>query len=211
MDFFKLRKEMVDSQLIPRGIRDKNVLNAFLKVPRELFVPEDLRHFAYNDSPVLIGEGQTISQPYIVALMTQALKISKNDKILEIGTGSGYQSTILAEMGCVVYSVEKRSELAQRAEKVLKQLGYDVKIKVGDGTLGWQEFSPYDWIIVTAGGPTMPSSLFNQLREEGRMVIPIGDLHYQELTLIKKVKGKRVVEELGGCRFVNLEGKEGWY
>jgi protein-L-isoaspartate(D-aspartate) O-methyltransferase len=142
--------------------------------------------------------------------MTQALKISKNDKILEIGTGSGYQSTILAEMGCVVYSVEKRSELAQRAEKVLKQLGYDVKIKVGDGTLGWQEFSPYDGIIVTAGGPTMPSSLFNQLREEGRMVIPIGDLHYQELTLIKKVKGKRVVEELGGCRFVNLEGKEGW-
>ncbi|MCK9265644.1 protein-L-isoaspartate(D-aspartate) O-methyltransferase [bacterium] len=210
MDFLKLRKEMVDSQLIPRGIRDKNVLNAFLRVPRELFVPKDLRHFAYNDSPVLIGEGQTISQPYIVALMTQALNISKNDKILEIGTGSGYQSAILAEMGCVLYSIEKRSELAQRAEKVLKQLGYNVKIKVGDGTLGWQEFSPYDGIIVTAGGPTMPNSLFNQLREEGRMVIPIGDLHYQELTLIKKVKGKRVIEELGGCRFVNLEGKEGW-
>lgn len=210
MDFLKLRKEMVEHQLIPRGINDKEVLNAFLKVPRELFIPENLRNFAYDDSPVPIGENQTISQPYIVALMTQSLKITKKDKILEIGTGSGYQTAILAEIGCNLFSIEKRSDLAQKAGKVLEELGYKVKIKVGDGTLGWQELNPYDGIIVTAGGPKIPNSLFKQLKEKGRMVIPIGDLYHQELTLIRKFKGKKIIEELGGCRFVNLEGKEGW-
>ncbi|HNS32734.1 MAG TPA: protein-L-isoaspartate(D-aspartate) O-methyltransferase [bacterium] len=210
MKFAEARKEMVYSQLTPRGITDKNVIRAFLKVPRELFVPYGERSFAYEDGPLSIGAGQTISQPYIVALMTQSLKLKRDEKVLEIGTGSGYQAAILAEMGCLVYSVERYSSLAEKAGTILRELGYEVKIKVGDGTLGWVEFSPFDKIIVTAGGPRIPDSLFAQLKDKGRMVIPVGDLYYQELTLVTRLKGRRKTESLGGCQFVKLHGREGW-
>jgi len=201
---------MVENQLRRRGIRDERVLDAFLRVPRHEFVPADLVHRAYSDNPLPIGEGQTISQPYMVALMTLSLRLSGGEKVLEIGTGSGYQSAILAEMGCKVYSVESLPRLARKAETLLKKLGYNVRIKVGDGTLGWEEYSPYERIIVTAGGPSVPNSLFAQLKEKGIMIIPVGDLHHQELTLVTKVNGRMKRENLGGCQFVRLKGREGW-
>jgi protein-L-isoaspartate(D-aspartate) O-methyltransferase len=210
MSFEEARKEMVYSQLISRGISDRNVIDAFLKVPRELFVPLADRSFSYDDGPLPIGEGQTISQPYMVALMTLSLRLSGGEKVLEIGTGSGYQSAILAEMGCKVYSVESLPRLARKAETLLKKLGYNVRIKVGDGTLGWEEYSPYERIIVTAGGPSVPNSLFAQLKEKGIMIIPVGDLHHQELTLVTKANGRMRMENLGGCQFVRLKGREGW-
>jgi len=202
---------MVEEQIIARGIKDKKVISAFLKVPREEFVPEDLKKYAYIDSPLSIGEGQTISQPYIVALMTEALKLKGYEKVLEIGTGSGYQAAILAEIGCEVYSVERIESLAKRAESLLKKLGYNVKIKIGDGTLGWEEYSPYDRIIVTAAGPKIPETLLAQLSEnEGRLIMPIGDRFFQDLILVIK-RGKEIEKiNLGGCQFVPLIGKEGW-
>ena len=210
MDYEVLRKKMVENQLLPRGIRDENVIRAFLKVPREKFVPENLKKAAYGDSPLSIGNGQTISQPYIVALMTQSLQVKKGEKVLEVGTGSGYQAAILAEIGCNVYSVEGIAALASKAEKILGELGYSMNLKVGDGTLGWEEFSPFEKIIVTAGGPGIPDSLFSQLDEKGRMVIPVGDLYFQELMLVIKTGGVKHVKNLGGCQFVKLYGKEGW-
>lgn len=210
MNFTECRKEMVRRQLVPRGIGDKGVIGSFLRVQREKFVPLALQRFAYDDAPLSIGEGQTISQPYIVALMTQSLHLQTGDKVLEIGTGSGYQAAILADMGCEVYSVERRHCLAEKAVKILNQLGYDVKVKVGDGTLGWEEFSPFDKIIITAGGPQIPASLFAQLKIKGKMVIPVGDLYLQDLVLVTKLKRGRKIESLGGCQFVKLQGKEGW-
>jgi protein-L-isoaspartate(D-aspartate) O-methyltransferase len=207
----ELRRKMVEEQIIARGIKDKKVISAFLKIPREEFVPENLREYAYEDTPLSIGEGQTISQPYIVALMTEALKLKGDEKVLEIGTGSGYQSAILAEIGCDVYSIERIESLAKKAESVLKKLGYNVKIKVGDGTLGWVEYSPYDRIIVTAAGPEIPGPLLSQLSEnEGRLIMPVGDRYIQDLILVIK-KGKKMEKvNLGGCQFVPLIGKEGW-
>jgi len=207
----ELRRKMVEEQIIARGIKDKKVISAFLKVPREEFVPEDLRKYAYIDSPLSIGEGQTISQPYIVALMTEALKLKGGEKVLEIGTGSGYQSAILAEIGCEVYSVERIESLAKKAENILRKLGYNVKIKIGDGTLGWEEYSPYDRIIVTAAGPKIPDTLLFQLSEnEGRLIMPVGDRFFQDLILVIK-RGKEIEKiNLGGCQFVPLIGKEGW-
>ena len=210
IDFEKLRRKMVETQLIPRGIKDKKVIEAFLIVPREKFVSENLKEFAYDDTPLPIGEGQTISQPYIVALMTELLQLKGGEKVLEIGTGSGYQSAILSEIGCDVYSVERIPSLATRAGKILQQLGYIVKIKIGDGTLGWEEYAPYDGIIVTAAGPKTPQSLLTQLKEGGRIVMPVGDMYLQELIRITKVKGKFIKENFGGCQFVPLKGKEGW-
>jgi protein-L-isoaspartate(D-aspartate) O-methyltransferase len=209
-DFTEMRKRMVDVQIAGRGITDKMVLDAFLNVPREKFVPERLREYSYEDGPLSIGEGQTISQPYIVALMTDSLKIEKDMKVLEVGAGSGYQAAILAEMGCKVYSIERIPVLAERAEKLLKELGYDVKISEGDGTLGWEEFAPYDRIIITAGGPVIPPTLFSQLKENGRMIIPVGDAYIQDLILVTKSRGKMVKKNLGGCQFVQLKGAEGW-
>jgi protein-L-isoaspartate(D-aspartate) O-methyltransferase len=209
-DFTEMRKRMVETQIAGRGITDKKVLDAFLNVPREKFVPDRLQGYAYDDSPLSIGEGQTISQPYIVALMTGSLKVEKDMKVLEVGAGSGYQYAILAELGCEVYSVERISVLAEKAEKLLKELGYDVNIKVGDGTLGWKEFAPYDSIIVTAGGPVIPPSLFAQLKEGGRMIMPVGDVYIQDLILVTKSKGRMIKENLGGCQFVQLKGDEGW-
>ena len=207
----ELRKKMVEDMIISRGIKDKKVISAFLKIPREEFVPQELKEYAYIDSPLSIGEGQTISQPYIVALMTEELKLTGNEKVLEIGTGSGYQSAILAEIGCEVYSVERIESLAKKAESILKKLGYNVKIKIGDGTLGWEEYSPYDRIIVTAAGPKIPETLLAQLSEnEGRLVMPVGDKFIQDLILVIK-RGKEIEKiNLGGCQFVPLIGKEGW-
>ncbi|MDD3726169.1 MAG: protein-L-isoaspartate(D-aspartate) O-methyltransferase [Candidatus Ratteibacteria bacterium] len=209
-DFSKIRKQMVDTQIISRGIRDRKVIDAFLKVPRERFVPEHLRGYAYEDGPLSIGNGQTISQPYIVALMTEALALEGTEKVLEIGTGSGYQAAVIAEIGCDVFSVERDPELAERASRVLKELGYDVKIKVGDGTLGWDEFAPYDRVIVTAAGPDIPPSLYAQLKDGGYLIMPVGDRYFQELILVRKLGRMMEKKNLGGCQFVPLKGVEGW-
>lgn len=210
INFEQLRRRMVETQLIPRGIKKEKVINAFLKVPREKFVPKEMKKFAYDDSPLPIGEGQTISQPYIVALMTEILDVEGEEKVLEIGTGSGYQSAILAEIGCEVYSVEKIPSLAVRARKIFQQLGYRVKIKIGDGTLGWDEYAPFDRIIVTAAGPDIPPSLISQLEEEGKLVMPVGDRFSQDLIRLTKTKEGLLKESFGGCQFVPLIGKEGW-
>jgi len=202
---------MVQEQLIPRGITDRRVLEALVKVPRHLFVPEALWHQAYSDRPLPIGYGQTISQPYIVALMTEALELQGDERVLEVGTGSGYQAAILAELAKQVYSVERMPELARRARRILDRLGYgNVLIRVGDGSKGWPERAPFDAIIVTAGAPKVPKALLQQLKVGGRMVIPVGDEHSQELLKIVRLKDGFQQEELGGCRFVKLIGEEGW-
>ncbi|MCM8829891.1 MAG: protein-L-isoaspartate(D-aspartate) O-methyltransferase [Candidatus Omnitrophica bacterium] len=209
-NFVDMRRMMVENQIVSRGIKEKRVIEAFLKVPREMFVPEHLKECAYQDGPLSIGEGQTISQPYIVALMTKALDVKGGEKVLEVGTGSGYQSAILAEIGCDVYSVERIKKLAIRAKKVLKELGYNVKIKIGDGTLGWDEFAPYDRIIVTAAGPDIPPSLYNQLKDGGIIIMPVGDRYFQDLILVKKIGDRMEKKNFGGCQFVPLIGAEGW-
>ena len=211
-DFQKARTEMV-ALLAKRGIKDPNVLEAMAKVPRHLFVPPHLQDEAYADYPLAIGEGQTISQPYIVALMTEALELDSQSRVLEIGTGSGYQAAILAELAAEVYTIERIPSLAQKAKELLEKLGYtNVKIKVGDGTLGWPEYSPYDGIIVTAAAPSVPPPLIEQLKVEGKMVIPVGNPYHQELLkLVKKdYQGNYTIHSLGGCVFVKLYGKYGW-
>lgn len=211
-DFDMMRKAMIEEQLIPRGIANKKVLDAFRKVPRHEFVAKDFLQSAYNDYPLPIGENQTISQPYMVALMTESLNLKGGEKILEIGTGSGYQSAILAELTKEVYSVERFKDLADTAARILDRLGYkNVKIKTGDGTLGWEEFAPYNGIIVTAGAPGIPESLVKQLKDGGRLVIPIGSSGFgQILTLIEKTGNMARTSEICGCMFVPLIGKEGW-
>ena len=211
-DFDLQRKRLVDGIRL-RGIRDERVLSALLKVPRHLFVPEELRDRAYVDAPLPIGEGQTISQPYIVALMTEALELDEDSRVLEIGTGSGYQAAILAEIAKEVYTVERIPALLERAKRILEALGYDnIYFKLGDGTLGWEEHAPYDAIIVTAGAPEVPEPLVEQLKVGGRMVIPVGDEFSQRLLRVTKLdsSGKVKIEDLGGCVFVKLKGKHGW-
>jgi protein-L-isoaspartate(D-aspartate) O-methyltransferase len=208
--FRKKRFEMVDSQIKSRGIKDDRVLDAMRKVPRHLFVPENKREMSYSDCPLGIGEGQTISQPYIVALMTECLEIKEGDKILEIGTGSGYQTALLAELAEKVYTVERFEELSLSAERVLSGLGYDnVEFRVGDGSEGWSAWAPYDGIIVTAAAPSVPSILCGQLAEGGRMVIPVGGRGIQELMAAKKEGGKIKSRSASGCVFVPLIGKYG--
>ena len=210
-DFALARKKMVQEQLVARGIKDKRVLDAMMKVPRHLFVEEGLWHQAYGDFPLPIGEGQTISQPYIVALMTEALQLTGDDKVLEIGTGSGYQAAILAELTTHVFSIERISSMASKARKILDQLGYaNVLIRVSDGTLGWQEETPFAGIIVTAGSPAIPPTLVDQLEVGGRLVIPVGNEYSQ--TLLKVIKQEKGYKEkdLGGVRFVKLIGDHGW-
>jgi len=211
MNYEEMRNRMVAEQLIGRGIADKRVLDAFRKVARHEFVAEKLRTSAYSDYPLPIGSGQTISQPYMVALMTECLGLKGNEKILEIGTGSGYQLAILAELCKEVYSVERFEGLANASEEVLRRLGYNnFNIKAGDGTLGWEEFAPYDGIIVTAGAPGIPESLVAQVNDGGRIVIPIGSEFSQVLTVAEK-KDKAVhATPVCGCMFVPLVGKEGW-
>lgn len=211
MDFAVLRKRMVEEQLIPRGIKNERLLDAFYKVERHKFVPEDLRGSAYADFPVPIGEGQTISQPYIVALMTQCLDLTGEEKVLEIGTGSGYQSAILAELAKEVYTIERYANLAKSAETVLKESGYkNITIKVGDGTLGWKDIAPFDRIIITAASPRIPLPLTEQINESGKMVLPLGESLSQVLTVVEKKKGKLESIQVCGCVFVPLIGKYGW-
>ncbi len=210
-DAVELRNRMVEEQLIPRGIMNEKVLAAIRKIPRHLFIPGKSLENAYGDYPLPVGEGQTISQPYMVALMTQCLELEGGEKVLEIGTGSGYQAAILAEIAKEVYSMERFGSLAQNARSFLEGLGYkNIKIKAGDGTEGWSEFAPYDGIIVTAGTPSIPEPLLEQLAEGGKMVIPVGGAFSQELILVRKTAGEISQEEICGCVFVPLVGKYGW-
>lgn len=211
MDFDILRSHMVEEQLIRRGIKNERVINAFRKVPRHKFIPHNLLDSAYADTPLPIGEGQTISQPYMVALMTECLGLQGKERVLEIGTGSGYQAAILAELADQVYSIERFQTLSANAEVILKELGYtNIHLKVGDGTLGWQDYAPFDGIIITAGAPTVPQTLTEQLAEGGRLEIPLGSGFSQILNLIKKEAGSIKTEEVCGCVFVPLVGKYGW-
>ncbi len=202
---------MVEEQIVSRGIKDPMLIEAMRKIPRHLFVEEALQSQAYGDFPLPIGEKQTISQPYMVALMTEALRLTKKEKVLEIGTGSGYQTAILAELSEKVYSIERIRSLALRARKLLYDLGYyNIEIKVFDGTFGWMEKSPFDAIIVTAGSPDIPKPLVDQLAIGGRLVIPVGDALSQDLFRVTKTEEGLIKEDLGGCRFVKLIGKYGW-
>jgi len=210
-DFKLARERMVKNQLASRGVADEGVLQAMGKIPRHLFISEALAGEAYNDHPVPIGEKQTISQPYIVALMTEALELQGKENTLEIGTGSGYQTAILAELSSRVYTIERIKSLLVGARKLLAQLGYsNILFKAFDGTLGWKEYAPFDAIMITAGAPSLPEPLIDQLADNGRMVIPVGDRYTQELIKVTK-KGENLEQEsLGGCRFVNLIGIHGW-
>ena len=201
------RREMVENQLVPRGISDLRVIEAMLKIPRHKFLPEHLGDYAYSDSPLPIGMGQTISQPYIVAYMTELLNLNKGDKVLEIGTGSGYQAAILAEIGCDVYTIEIVEILTLRAKKVLQNLGYkNICFKVDDGYMGWEDNAPYDAILVTAAPPEIPEPLTEQLKEGGKMVIPVGD-YFQELILLKKTKEGLKEKRVTPVRFVPMTGE----
>jgi len=211
LNFAKARQKMVDEQIASRGIRDLRVLNAMNKVPRHLFVEEALHGQAYNDYPLPIGEKQTISQPYMVALMTEALELRGDERVLEIGTGSGYQAAILAELAEWVYSIERLRSLANKARKLLDELNcYNVEIRVSDGTQGWKEKAPYQAITVTAGAPEIPQPLLDQLIPGGRLVVPIGDAFSQTLVRVIRTKGGFKREDMGGCHFVKLIGKHGW-
>jgi protein-L-isoaspartate(D-aspartate) O-methyltransferase len=205
------RARMVDRQIAPRGVSDPRVLAAMRKVPRHRFIPSHLWDQAYGDYPLPIGEDQTISQPYIVALMTELLELKATDRVLEVGTGSGYQAAILAELAAQVYSIDRVASLLARAEQILASLGYtNIKSRVGDGTLGWPEEMPFDAIIVTAGAPQVPRPLTEQLALGGRLVIPVGDTWSQTLTCIRQTADGLKFEYHGGCRFVRLIGKYGW-
>lgn len=205
-DAYKYQREkMVNEQIIARGIYNSKVLAAMRKVERHQFVPADLEKFAYADHPLPIGYGQTISQPYIVAFMTEAMQLEKTDKVLEIGTGSGYQAAVLGEICDSVFSIEIVEQLGERSEKLLKILGYkNVFVKTGDGYLGWEEHAPYDAIIVTCAPTHVPEPLKNQLKEGGKMIIPVGQREVQELVLLRKKNGKLVEKSILPVRFVPM-------
>jgi len=205
------RQWMVDSQLRRRGIRDLRVLEAMARVPRHEFVAEQFRSQAYDDHPIPIGEGQTISQPFIVARMLEVLNLAASDVVLEIGTGSGYQTALLSELTEQTYSVERSENLAEAAEETLTRLGYtNIEISTGDGSAGLPEKGPFDAIVVSAAAPQIPPSLAEQLREGGRMVIPVGPSHSQELLLVRKRNSNSEITRLEACRFVPLIGTQGF-
>lgn len=209
--FVTVRDRMVQEQLQARGITDIRVLQAMAEVPRHLFVEDAMRAQAYGDHPLPIGGDQTISQPLVVAAMTQALHLTGTEKVLEIGTGSGYQASVLSRLCEKVYTVERINSLLAGARKVFDTLRYyNILSRLDDGTMGWQEFAPYDAIIVTAGGPEIPQPLVDQLADNGRMVIPVGERDVQELHLVKKVDGEVVIEKMESVRFVSLIGEHGW-
>ena len=202
---------MVSSQLISRGIKDENVLRAMRKVPRHLFMPESVRYSAYDDMAMAIGEDQTISQPYMVAVMTELLELTGAEKVLEIGTGSGYQAAVLAELSAEVYTIERIEPLATRARELLRGLGYrNVHIVIGDGTAGLEGQAPFDRIIVTAAAPAVPQPLVNQLSEGGIIVAPVGERYSQILLKGRKVNGRLIEEFSTPCAFVPLIGEHGW-
>ena len=208
--FAAAREMMVMGQLVPRGIKSAAALDAMRSVPRHLFVPESLRRSAYGDFPLPIANGQTISQPYIVAYMTELLSPARGMKVLEIGTGSGYQAAVLAHLGCEVYSVELIEALADEAEKLFIRLGYpNIKVKRADGFRGWQEEAPFDAVIVTAAPEEIPAALFDQLKEGGRMAVPVGKINsVQSLKLIEKIDGQMLERDLLPVRFVPMTGGE---
>lgn len=209
--YFFERRQMVESQLRNRGIHDERVLDAMLRVPRHEFVAAEYQSLAYADHPIPIGSNQTISQPFIVAVSLQALALTGSESVLEVGTGSGYQTALLAVLARAVYSIERYATLAHSAETILTRLGLNnVKVVVGDGSHGLPEFAPYDSILVSAAAPSVPKSLLDQMSNTGRMVIPVGPPHAQELMLVRKHEGQLVTETLEGCRFVPLIGAEGY-
>ena len=211
VEFELARERMVSEQIQARGIRDVAVLAAMRRVPRHFFVEAGLRERAYEDTPLPIGERQTISQPYMVALMTSVLEVRAGDRVLEVGTGSGYQTAVLAELGVHVVSVERIDRLAERARLVLGLLGYPhVHIEVGDGGLGWPAGAPYDAILVTAGAPQIPRPLLEQLAPDGRLVLPMGEDELQSLVRLRRGPDGLLEEYLGECRFVKLRGSYGW-
>lgn len=203
------RRAMIRNDIGGRGIKDRKVLEAMEKVPRHLFVPEKLRQKAYADHPLPIGEGQTISQPYVVALMTEALQVKKDDRILEIGTGSGYQAAVLAVLAKEVFSIEIRESLARSATKLLRDIGYlNVKVKHADGYFGWEEYAPFDAIIITAAANHIPPPLIRQLKEGGTLILPLGStVYYQTLTIARKKKGELELEQMGPVAFVPMTGE----
>jgi protein-L-isoaspartate(D-aspartate) O-methyltransferase len=209
-EFTRQRQVMVDRHLASRDITDPQVLRAMSIVPRHLFMSETYRHLAYADHPLPIGDGQTISQPYIVALMTQLLEVQPKEKILEIGTGSGYQAAVLAQLGAEVYTIEIIQELADRASGTLARLGYDsIHVKWGDGNLGWEQEAPFDAVIITCASSTIPPALFHQVREGGRIVLPLGNPQtYQTLCVIRKQKGKPVTQKVSSVRFVPMTSRK---
>ncbi len=211
MKYERQREEMVRQQIEARGISDPAVLAAMRKVPRHLFVSEALRDQAYGDYPLPIGEQQTISQPYIVAEMTEALALSPEDRVLEIGTGSGYQAAVLAEIAFRVYTIERIYPLYIRARRLFDKLRYhNIVMRYGDGTAGWAEEAPFDAIIVTAGAPHIPKVLIDQLAMGGRLVLPVGDQYTQDLIKVYRDENGLHQTNLGGCRFVKLVGEHGW-
>ena len=203
------RQAMIENHIKGRGIKDRRVLDIMGKIPRHLFVDEHVRDRAYGDHPLPIGEGQTISQPYVVALMTEALQLKPTDRVLEIGTGSGYQAAVLAGIVKEVYTIEIRKSLAAQAENRLKDLGYtNVKVKHADGYFGWEEFAPFDAIIITASANHIPPPLIRQLKEGGRLILPLGStVYYQTLTLATKRKGDLDVQQMGAVAFVPMIGE----
>jgi len=205
------RERMVDEQLARRGITDARVLDVMRRIPRHRFVEEGLTHGAYEDHPLPIGEGQTISQPYIVALMTSLLELTGQEKVLEVGTGSGYQTAVLGALTRRVCSIERLPRLAERARATLEALGVqNVWIRVGNGALGWPDEAPFDRILVAAGGPSVPPPLVEQLAEGGRMVLPVGSPEDQVLTVVERVGGQTQTRQAGECKFVKLVGKYAW-
>lgn len=212
MNFEVARRRMVETQIVARGIHDRRVIEAMLKIPRHLFVEEAMAAQSYNDNPLPIGEKQTISQPYMVALMTELLELTGKEKVLEIGTGSGYQSAVLAVLADRVCTMERIRPLAMRARKTLDGLGLlNVNIRVADGTCGWEEEAPFDAILVTAGAPEIPNTLVAQLAAGGRLVLPVGDQYSQTLArIVKQRDGSCTIEDSISCRFVKLIGRHGW-
>jgi len=209
IDFEAARAELIEH--LSTEIKDERVLAAMRSIPRELFVPPESRHLAYEDSPLPIGYGQTISQPFIIALMTEALELTGKEKVLEVGTGSGYQAAILAKLARFVVTTERVLALAEAAKHILDSLGFiNVEVHLAEETLGWQREAPYDAIMVTAGAPRVPPDLLAQLAISGRLVIPVGSRYIQELYKITKGRKKNTIQNLGGCRFVSLIGKGAW-
>ena len=204
-------ERMISEQLADRGITDERILDAFRSNPRHLFIPDSRRGEAYSDRPLPIGKGQTISQPYIVALMTELLNLEKSDRVLEIGTGSGFQTAILGDIAEKVFTVERKESLMERAKEIHGKLGFDnIQYKQGDGTKGWEEFAPYDKILATGSVPDVPDSLLDQLGEGGRLVAPAGERRQQRLTLIIRNNGEFTEHKEAYCSFLPLIGEEGW-